>query len=98
MTIREVLQRKTWRIILFGIASWLAIIVSLFFAREGLRILTIVPFLAFMAAALAQIFFVRCPRCNGNLGLIVAQTLAPGRFKTHVSNCPYCGVSFDHTA
>jgi hypothetical protein len=38
---------------MFGIASWLAIIVSLFFAREGLRILTIVPFLAFMAAALA---------------------------------------------
>ena len=95
MNIREALQRKTRRIMCFGFVAWLAMVVLLVMAPHGLRPFTIVSFLFFFASALAQSFLIRCPRCNGNVGLLVARTVMPGLLKTCVANCPFCGVNFD---
>lgn len=96
MTIREALQAKSRRILAVGLAAWLALVVSLVLAApRGLTVPALVCLLCFFAAALAQSFFVRCPRCRGNVGLLVAQALAPGRLRAHVGRCPFCGVSFD---
>lgn len=79
-----------------GFAAWLALAGSFFIAEHlGLRFLPLVLFLPFIGMVMAQMFFVRCPRCNGNLGQLLAQTMAPGLLKTRVKNCPFCGVDFN---
>lgn len=76
-----------------GLVSWLALAVCVLTAAAP--VFHLLSIMVFLAAALAQTFMVRCPRCNGNVGLLIAQTLAPGRLRTHVANCPFCGVSHD---
>jgi hypothetical protein len=98
MTIGELLIHKTRRNLLIGFTAWLAFAGSIF-AAEGLgaRLLPLVLFLPFIGVVIAQMFFVRCPRCNGNLGQLLAQAMAPGPLKARVKNCPFCGVDFnDH--
>lgn len=94
MNIRESLRGKMRLIIWVGFSAWLALVVSLLAAAPP--VIHVLCFALFFAAALAQSMFVRCPRCKGNVGLLVAQTLAPGRLKTHVTNCPFCAVSFEN--
>lgn len=96
MNIRQSLQGKTRRIIWVGLVAWLALVLSLIASAPP--VVHGLCFALFFAAALAQSLFVRCPRCKGNVGLLVAQTLAPGRLKTHVTNCPFCAVSFEDPA
>jgi hypothetical protein len=98
MTIGELLRIKTHRNLWLGLLAWLAFAGSMFVAAEwGARLLPLVLFLPFIGVVIAQMFFVRCPRCNGNLGQLLAQTMAPGGLKTQVTHCPFCGVSFnDH--
>lgn len=96
MTIDALLRRKTRRNLWLGFLAWLAFGGSMFVAAEqGVRFLPLFLFLPFIAAVIAQMFFVRCPRCNGNLGQLLAQAMAPGRMKTQVICCPFCGISFD---
>ncbi len=98
MTIGELLTHKTRRNLLMGFVAWLAFAGSIFAAAElGARLLPLVLFVPFIGVVIAQMFFVRCPRCNGNLGQLLAQTMAPGSLKKQVKNCPFCGVDFnDH--
>jgi hypothetical protein len=98
MTIGETLRFKTRKNLWLGFLAWLAFAGSMLVAAQwGGRFLPLVLFLPFIGIVIAQMFFVRCPRCNGNLGQLLAQTMAPGRLKTHVTHCPFCGVSFnDH--
>ncbi len=47
----------------------------------GMPLLPLVFFIPFVGASLMQVFFIRCPRCKGNIGLLMAQTIAPGSLK-----------------
>lgn len=98
MTIGETLTLKTRRNLWLGLLAWLAFASATFVAAEwGARLLPLVLFLPFIGVVIAQMFFVRCPRCKGNLGQLLAQAMAPGRLKVQVTHCPFCGVSFnDH--
>ena len=81
---------------MFGLLAWLGFVASPFLAPSvGVRLLPVILFVPFIGAVVALTFFVRCPRCNGNLGLLIAQTYAPGRFRKAALNCPFCGVRFD---
>jgi len=96
MTIGELLTRKTRRNLFMGFVAWLTFAGSIFAAAElGVRLLPLVLFVPFIGLVIAQMFFVRCPRCNGNLGQLLAQTLAPGPLKRRVMNCPFCGADFN---
>jgi hypothetical protein len=96
MTISELLIQKSRRNMLIGFVAWLAFAILVFLAPlSGQPFLHLIFFIPFIGAALAQVFFIRCPRCNGNVGLLMAQTLAPGSLKTRVTNCPFCGVDFN---
>ena len=98
MTLREILQNKTRRNLKIGLYSWLAFAGSIVVASQlGVRLLPLLFFVPFIGAVSAQMFFVRCPRCNGNIGQIMTQTLAPPKLRTSVTHCPYCGVNFDKT-
>jgi hypothetical protein len=95
MTIGEILTLKTRRNLWLGLLAWLAFAGSMFVAAElGMGLLPLVLFVPFIGVVIAQMFFVRCPRCNGNLGQLLAQTLAPGPLKRRVMNCPFCGADF----
>jgi hypothetical protein len=90
------LERKTRRNLWWGLLFWLALAGSMVVAAEwNIRFLPLVFFAPFIAIVLAQMLFVRCPRCSGNLGQLLAQTMAPGKWKTEVKHCPFCGVDFD---
>ena len=95
MTIRDLLTRQSRRNLLVGFLAWLAFAGSLFVgAKSGHPFLPLVFFVPFIGAVLVQVFFVRCPRCKGNLGLLLAQTMSPLTLTSKVSCCPYCGVEF----
>lgn len=96
VNIGEILREKTRRNLRAGFVTWLAFAGSVYFADlQGLRLLPLILFLPFFCIVLKQMFFVRCPKCSGNVGQLLTQTMAPGRLKTHVTNCPFCGVSFN---
>lgn len=96
MSILSDLQRRARRIIRLGIVSWVLFAASPFLASAiGFRALPVVAFVPFIAAAIAISFFVRCPRCGGNLGLLIARTLAPGCLRSAMSHCPCCGTRLD---
>ncbi len=96
MTIDTFLRSKTRRNLLLGFFAWLLFAGSIFISAEwGVRLLPLFLFVPFIGAVAAQMFFLRCPRCRGNLGQLLAQTMAPGRMKTHLICCPFCGISFD---
>jgi hypothetical protein len=98
MTIGEILRLKTRKNVWLGFLALLAFAGSMFVAAHwGVRLLPLVLFLPFIGIVIVQMFFVRCPRCNGHLGQLLAQTMALTRSKTHMTHCPFCGVSFnDH--
>jgi DNA-directed RNA polymerase subunit RPC12/RpoP len=98
-TIAEQLQAKTRINLLVGLIAWLAMALTLVTASaSGFPILHLIFFVLFIGAALAQVAFVRCPRCGGKVGLLMAQTQAPGRWKRQVVRCPFCGADFSEHA
>jgi hypothetical protein len=40
-------------------------------------------------------FFIRCPRCRGNIGTLNAGISKVVPFYTVINYCPYCGISLD---
>lgn len=48
------------------------------------------------AAALYLQWFIRCPRCHGNLGISLGQQILIGSPKPKY--CPFCGASLDENA
>jgi hypothetical protein len=96
MTIREFLTYKSRRNMLAGFLAWVAFAISIFTAPMlNTPLLPLAFFLPFIGCALAQAFFVRCPKCNGNLGPLLAQSMSPLTLRFRVNNCPYCGVDFN---
>ena len=79
-----------------GLLAWLASAGAMTVAdRTGMQLLPAAFFIPFFGCVLAQMYRVRCPRCNGNLGQLMARTLAPGPLRTTVRCCPFCGTDFN---
>lgn len=90
MTIGAIITLKTRRNLWFGFVTWLLYAGSMFVsAKWGERLLPLFLFLPFVSAVVAQMFFVRCPKCKGNLGQLMAQSLAPWRMKTRLICCQF---------
>ena len=80
---------------LIGFMAWLVFGASMFLAPLlKISFLPAVFFIPFIGTVMVQMFFVRCPRCNGNLGLLLSQTMSLRTLKPRVINCPFCGVDF----
>jgi hypothetical protein len=97
-TIRDGLRRrKRWvLILLFG--AWLVFAFTIIPTAGEPPILAIVPGIAFFGAMIFLGFFIRCPRCRGNLGVLNAGFSKVVPFYTVINYCPYCGVSLDAPA
>lgn len=95
MTIGDQLIRKSRRIMAVGFLAWLGFAASLFIGGTPDRFwLPLVFFVPFIGAVLVQVCFVRCPRCGGNLGLLIAQTMSLLTLTSKAICCPYCGTKF----
>jgi hypothetical protein len=58
------------------------------------------PFFAlFFAAVLLNMFWLKCPRCRGSLGLTNLPLTARGKWlgMKPMNYCPYCGISLDES-
>jgi hypothetical protein len=101
MTIRAHLGSQ----VVTGILAFLACQSALFLVAAGLALAELltptVVVAVIVASALlpfALLFFLRCPRCRGPLGSLVAHFGPFASLGKRISNCPFCGVSLDaHT-
>jgi hypothetical protein len=94
-SIRDGLRRKKrWAlIVLFG--SWLLFAFTIVPSAAEVPVLAIVPGIVFFCTFVFLAFFIRCPRCRGNLGVLNAGFSKVVPFYTVINYCPYCGVSLD---
>ena len=97
MTIREGLASKQRKLNLFAFAAWagcgFGVILGV---KTGLPWLFLPFFAAFGAAVLVGFYWLRCPRCQGPVGMTRASLTKGGRgLRRSINYCPYCGVSLD---
>jgi len=96
MTIRDYVRRRV--VIGYGLAFLgVGIFMASAFLTDGRdkeADFFLFGFVPFLAAVVFIHFFIRCPRCKGNLALTPA--VYPSLSRKHRLNfCPYCGVSVD---
>lgn len=83
-----------------GFGGWLIIPVSaaIWHGHKPPPSAVFVAFGVFFGAAIALMFFVRCPKCGAALGQLTNefgfQWLQRGKSR-QIKFCPYCGVSMD---
>jgi hypothetical protein len=94
MTIRERVGKKKKLFLGIAIGSWVVANATMLFHVSD-TIIIWVGMAGFIAGVVGVAFFIRCPRCRGNLGHHVVTQLPGTRAKYKVNFCPYCGVSFD---
>ena len=98
-TIRDALRRKKrWALVVL-IGAWLLAGLSIFMEdNKALQLLAILPVVAFIAAIIFLGFFIRCPHCRGNLGVLNVGFSKTVPLYPSINFCPYCGVSLDTPA
>jgi len=95
-TIREaLLRKKRWGTVPFGVAWLLALLIISQAANKSLPLVIILPVVVVIAAVIYLSFFIRCPRCRGNIGILNVSVSKTVRLLPPISFCPYCGVSLD---
>ena len=98
MTIREFVKRR----LLLGLGTVfscfliMGILGITFGAHEekpsALFLLILIPF--FIVIIFVN-FGIRCPKCNGNLGITIGHALFSPFTKHKPHYCPFCGISLD---
>jgi hypothetical protein len=96
-TIRDVMRRKKRLALLVLVASWLSFTPSVLIESGGQSLLAFVPVGIFAGAVIFLAFFIRCPRCKGNLVGFNANIGKIGS-RAGVDCCQHCGVSLDAPA
>ncbi len=97
MTIREELATRRRRLMVLAFLAWLGGGLSAIFrVKDGLPWLPLPFFALFGAAVLLHLYWLRCPRCRGPLGIVNASlTKEGGGLRRRINFCPYCGISLD---
>ncbi len=97
MTIRELVMKKFYLGIgaLFACFLCVGIIGIPLIVREKEPALFIFMILPFMAGILFLNVGIRCPKCNGNLGITVVPGFIVPYAKQKPRYCPFCSVSLD---
>ena len=97
MTIREFLAARRRKLIGVVLVAWLGFAASAVYgAQHRIVWLPFVFFALFVAAILANLYSLRCPRCRGPLGIAnLPLTERRGRLTRKMDFCPFCGVSLD---
>ena len=99
MTMREVLNRKKRTVTLVTWSCFAIFGVSGYLSRrfEPLFPVALVAFGVAFVTILLALFGIRCSRCRGNLGYLVAYSGGPMSVGRAVKYCPYCGVQIDES-
>ena len=99
MTIREVLAARRQKLLILGLSAWVGFALTGILAPPRHLPWLVLPFFAlFLAAALLNIYWIRCPRCRGAIGLTSAVLTGRGGWLgRRIDFCPYCGVSLDES-
>jgi hypothetical protein len=97
--IRDTLAARRRKLMILAFAAWLGFAFSgVLAAQQGISWLPLPFFALFGVAVLLNIFWLKCPRCAGSLGMTNASlTGRVGLFSRRINFCPYCGVSLDET-
>ena len=98
MTIRQHIKRRASYAFGLALVTWLGLVALIFTGPpSGLDVPHVLLGMAlFMGAVLYLTFFIRCPKCRGNLGVTVLPAMYTRLSRRPVSYCPFCGVSLDH--
>jgi hypothetical protein len=99
MTIREFLATRRRKLMVLGFAAWLGFAASgVIAAQHRVTWLPFAFFVLFAAAVLGNLYWLKCPRCRGPLGITNLPLTERGAwFMRKMDFCPYCGVSLDET-
>ena len=99
MTIRDFLAARRRKLLILAFVAWLGFAFSGVLATEnGMPWLTLLFFALFAAAVVLSMYWLKCPRCAGPIGMTNASFAGrAGGVYRRIDFCPYCGVSLDET-
>ena len=100
MTIRDYLTRRKSRLGYWSITSFVILVAALVagavLESPPLHILAMVSFASYLTSVVFYQYWVRCPRCRGNIGRHTSYFgLRKTLFFDTVNHCPFCGVQLD---
>jgi hypothetical protein len=100
MTLRDYLTKRKARMAYWSIASLiimvLALVAAMLLERSWVNAIAFVALASYLISIFFYRFRIRCPRCNGNIGLHTNYFgLRKSLFFDTVYYCPFCGVHVD---
>jgi hypothetical protein len=100
VTIRDFLAARRRKLMILAFVSWVGFALTgvVFAAQYQTLWLTFLFFAMFGAAVMLHMFWLRCPRCAGPVGMTNLRfTGGTGVLTRRMDFCPYCGVSLDES-
>lgn len=98
VTIRTHLEQR----VIVGFLALFACLSLLFLVAVGLAVLNLLTPVLVVALVVALtlvpfvlLHFLRCPRCSGPLGSLIACFGPLASFARRITHCPFCGVHMD---
>lgn len=97
MTIRNKIAASKFKLMVLAYSGFALFAIGMIIGTK-FRIANLVGIFGFAIAFISiflLLYYLRCPKCRGNLGLTVSQNLNPFKVSPAIKFCPYCGTEFD---
>ena len=96
MTVREFVAKRKRRAGIVAYAGFGLLMLGMLLGGGRPWLALMIPgFAVFLGANAYLLFFLRCPRCGGNIGYPVSGISGPFSVSRKVRFCPFCGVPLD---
>ena len=96
ITVREFVAKRKRRAGIVAYAGLAMLMIGVLLGEGHPWLAIIIPgFAVFLGANVYLLFFLRCPRCGGNIGYPVSGISGPFSVSRKVRFCPFCGVALD---
>lgn len=85
---------------LLGLAGWVIVALALAQIKADPAVVPLLVggVLVLVTGILTLVFGLRCPKCGGNLGHVLAWPPCPFRISARIQRCSFCGTDFDSVA
>jgi|SRR5882724_2246107 len=97
MTLRESIarQKRIGAIVTYVAFAVCVVAMVLSVAKRPGLFVAVLGFSVSAAGLFYLRFFVRCPRCRGEIGYVVSTLSSPFSISRRIRFCPFCGVALD---
>ncbi len=92
---RDELNKKKRIASLSAIGAFALMFASAIIVPSASVYIILIGFPVFMFAIFYAHFGIKCPKCRGNIGILVMHLGSPFTSSKNIKYCPFCGVNID---